>query len=1168
MTRSWKWLKRILWVLLGLLVLLFLAVSTLVYFLNSESYLEDYLKENLGVEAVIGELDVSLLSGTVNISSSIIGPKDDPFIQFDSLKGELDYSRLWSSKLTVELLQLDNAKVRYPFELNLKQTTQESEEASLPFDFIDVAAIDVNNLSFEYRGEVSLLAKGASVKVRNIPVAEDGFLLFGDLDRLVKASQTTLEAKLDTLQSNKSQLNNLTLNAHIEKQRLIIDDITSGKSTITIDLLQQPTSSAKASPTVVAAEKVAHASNTEKTLEFPFDDVVINRVDLGETDLSIQDKEEISIKGIEAEFTELLLVQDKKALWLDWTAFYKAQDSSIKLKSEAMKSDFLDFATLSLEGELKQGNFTVPELNFKQPTLKLSLNDVETVSDEVTPEKTAESSSWYLPFKSATLQKALISQGAIKVTTNNEQHSVSDIGLELSQIPLVVEHQLIFINDKLSSDTKAATISLKDAAYTGAFGEIKKISSQLSLSDSKLAIKDLTIEQPSIAYDIRESARGESSKSTTSQAVLPMSEITLEKLAIINGDASVKFDGKSYAGSGLDFELTQIPLYAQNNWVVTQPNNWKTKSSARLSLKTVNIPQGSLTAVNTSADFDNNKLDISELKLGGADLSIDVSDTGQKASSNTSEQLPLEYVQLNAITLNNISLKYQNDDIEYQVNKGNLALDRYPLIRDSALVSQPLDYMSKGTNQVSLNISRLKIPEGTIDGLELKGVLRDKDLLLDYLKNQSANLTFKNAVESEAIEEAADKTSREAEKPLKSEGGHDFALRTIKIGDIKFQRVNAELIQVNGEESNTTTVKNLYLGATEIMLAKNHQTIDQWYGSQLENAFTLIALRVENIAQQHNDISDLTITAVQNNQVINVQPLRMTVNEAPFSANWTIDLSKQPYQSTYISEFSNLSLGKLIEPANKDSIGMSGELQGEIAVKFEGLDSKTFLSSLNGDIFIRNQSLVTIRHLNINKVIKSFLDSQEFGLLDIGGFLLAGPLGLLASQGVSLQDTIGQLGADKGDTQIPHMNIDMNIKDGLLMTKDVAVATDKYRFAFNGEVILDKQEFKDLDFDIINKKGCREYGQTLNGSITSPKIETFTAAFDAVTGSVVGLFKQGVGLITGGACSSVYEGVVPHPEKGAEIIPQDKRRVIDPNAKEGESEGDRESSDGNTSPKE
>ena len=116
MTKSWKWLKRILWVLLGLFVLLFLAVSVFVYIINSESYLEDYLKENLGVEAQVGELDVSLLSGTVKVSSSVIGPKDDPFIQFEQLEGELDYSHLWSSQLTVELLQLTNAKVRYPFE--------------------------------------------------------------------------------------------------------------------------------------------------------------------------------------------------------------------------------------------------------------------------------------------------------------------------------------------------------------------------------------------------------------------------------------------------------------------------------------------------------------------------------------------------------------------------------------------------------------------------------------------------------------------------------------------------------------------------------------------------------------------------------------------------------------------------------------------------------------------------------------------------------------------------------------------------------------------------------------------------------------------------------------------------------------------------------------------
>lgn len=280
MTKSWKWLKRILWVLLGFFVLLFLAVSVFVYIINSESYLEDYLKEHLGVEATVGELDVSLLSGTIKISSSVIGPKDDPFVQFERLEGELDYSHLWSSQLTVELLQLTNAKVRYPFEFKLKEDETTSEETSLPFDFIDVAAIDINNLDFEYRGEVTLLAKGAEVKVRNIPVAEDGFLLFEDLQRLVKASNTTLEASLKTLQSDKTQLNDLSLNAHIDGQRLVIDDVYSGQSSININLLDHSQASSVPATQVKQDGKSSNPTSPKaESLELPFNDIVIKKID-------------------------------------------------------------------------------------------------------------------------------------------------------------------------------------------------------------------------------------------------------------------------------------------------------------------------------------------------------------------------------------------------------------------------------------------------------------------------------------------------------------------------------------------------------------------------------------------------------------------------------------------------------------------------------------------------------------------------------------------------------------------------------------------------------------------------------------------------------------------------------------------------------------------------
>lgn len=71
MTKLWKWGKRLLWVLAGLIILLVISVSILVYLINSEAFLEKQIEEQLGMSSQVGELDVSLFSGTVDRKSVV-----------------------------------------------------------------------------------------------------------------------------------------------------------------------------------------------------------------------------------------------------------------------------------------------------------------------------------------------------------------------------------------------------------------------------------------------------------------------------------------------------------------------------------------------------------------------------------------------------------------------------------------------------------------------------------------------------------------------------------------------------------------------------------------------------------------------------------------------------------------------------------------------------------------------------------------------------------------------------------------------------------------------------------------------------------------------------------------------------------------------------------------
>lgn len=211
MTKLWKWGKRLLWVLAGLIILLVISVSILVYLINSEAFLEKQIEEQLGMSSQVGELDVSLFSGTVSIARTRIGPQDNPAVTFEQLTAELSYSGLFSS-LLIDSVELDKATIRYPFDYQLAQTNGESttgessnEEEPFFFENLNVSEIRINDSSFIFDDEVYLEANGINLVVSDLPIAQSSTFLFAKLNDFFNQSNTTIVADIKQLKTDKSR---------------------------------------------------------------------------------------------------------------------------------------------------------------------------------------------------------------------------------------------------------------------------------------------------------------------------------------------------------------------------------------------------------------------------------------------------------------------------------------------------------------------------------------------------------------------------------------------------------------------------------------------------------------------------------------------------------------------------------------------------------------------------------------------------------------------------------------------------------------------------------------------------------------------------------------------------------------------------------------------------
>lgn len=1040
MTRLWKWGKRLLWVLAGLFILLILSVSILVYLINSEAFLERQIEQELGMSSQVGELDISLFSGTVSIAKTRIGPEDNPAITFEKLTAELSYSGLFSS-LQIDSIKLDKAVIRYPFDYQLaesKEAEANNDNEAFFFERLNVSEIRINDSSFIFDDEVYLEANGINLVVSDLPIAESSTFLFAKLNDFFKQSNTSVVADIQQLKTDKSTLEQVELQASVQDSNVVIEELSSRSANINIALSNDQSTSTNVLP------------QEAKSVSLPFEDLLIETIEIGKTNFNLEGSYALSVKDFSATFSELILVKDKLPLWSDWEAFYAQQNSQYSLSSNTLNSDNISFDHLELEGGLANSTFEVKQLLIEKPIVNYSAVSQENLEQEI-----------------------------------NEQ-------------------------------------------------------------------------------DVNEQQADASTDSEQQDIRFPFAGVRLSQMTIENGQLNLELNDV-YQVQAINAKVEQMPVIVEHKLVIAQPSSWPAKVSANIEASDITLPQGTVATFATELSSDSGNLTASAIRLTDANLEIDLrGDSNSQESAQNVEQtaaLPFQAIRLADINVEQLSMMVKLADDDIKVDNAKIEVEAFPLALEQAFFST--DNLASLNTSFSFVADGLQSKQLLVRNLSTNGTINDSRLVLDRLSHQSGKLTLDlTGQQNKPVDTASDNSASNAA----NDGDGRLPLQSVVVNNLNIRNFDGDILRLVEEldeagkpvtSKQPLVVTDLDLTASGLSLVKNGFLISNWYDTQLQNAFKNIELKIAKAQQDEDVFSDIDIKATQANRKIVVNPLTVKVNDTNLNADWVIDLSQPGYASDFKFDFENLELSQLVRPDNEESIALRGKLSGLADLTFTGLSPEKIFDSLNGQILIANTEPVQLINLNVNKVLERFLESQEFGLLDIGGFVLAGPAGLLLSQGVSMQGVLSNLGANKGNTMFGQINIDMVVENGLLKTRDVAASTQYYRFAFDGNIDLSIMAFNDFEFMILNEEGCKEYSQTLNGSLNSPEIETFRTAFDAVTGSVVGLLKSGVGLLTGGYCESVYDGKVTHPEEGVEI-PHPELKPEEPEV-EGEGGGEGES---------
>lgn len=218
----------------------------------------------------------------------------------------------------------------------------------------------------------------------------------------------------------------------------------------------------------------------------------------------------------------------------------------------------------------------------------------------------------------------------------------------------------------------------------------------------------------------------------------------------------------------------------------------------------------------------------------------------------------------------------------------------------------------------------------------------------------------------------------------------------------------------------------------------------------------------------------------------------------------------------------NIQATELAKMLSQQKIMKGGVINITSKLNMQGDDP---IRAMTGDVTLLADQL-KINDYDINKMISGFKNTQSVNLLDVGAFVLAGPLGTALTKGMDAGGAAS--GSTGGQTIIRKMVADLNFQKGVGFTRDVALTTDKYRIAANGRVDMPSQQFQDFYVGILNKEGCADIKQRITGTLSSPGVETAEVVAGAVT-NLLGSLLSPVKKLAQAKCTPFYQGSVAHP---------------------------------------
>lgn len=288
-------------------------------------------------------------------------------------------------------------------------------------------------------------------------------------------------------------------------------------------------------------------------------------------------------------------------------------------------------------------------------------------------------------------------------------------------------------------------------------------------------------------------------------------------------------------------------------------------------------------------------------------------------------------------------------------------------------------------------------------------------------------------------------------------------------------------------------------------------------------------IRCRTLAINNFTVTNLAIRTAAGNGVLDISPISIDIFGGTGKGSIHLDVTGASPQYRVIYALSQCRVDELIQAL---SHGKTPQKSVEGAVDFTADLTATGKSvdeakrSLSGDVSLKGENLM-LYNMDIDALIPKYERSQNFNLVDVGAFFLAGPFGPVLTKSYNFGSLYEELQGGKGNIRM-FVSI-WKVERGVAEATDVALATKKYRIAMKGGLNFNNDRFDDVTVAVLDKRGCAVYSQKVHGPFHKPKIEK-VSILKSISGSVSNVLKDAWKFM-GGACGKFYSGSVAQPEE-------------------------------------